>query len=141
MKALVLAVILLLVLPLNAAGENPTPYIEIQQPEDGSVVGTETILVVYAEGEGLKNPSFSISGENAGIAGPLAGCIFETQEMENATDGITGMYCKQKIDISGFEGQKVEIGVSVDTYTGTVRDIVGVYVSGEAFRGLEDSTV
>ncbi len=135
MKALVLAVILLMSLPLNATGKNPTPYIEIQQPEDGSVVGTETTLVVYAEGVGLHDPSVSISGYGLDISLPIGGCKIKEA---NNTDGTEYMYCKTKLDLKDFEDEKVEITVAVGTDTvGYVRDSVGVYVSGEAFGDAE----
>ena len=131
----VIAMLLVSAVPTasGAAGEHTVPYIEIKHPQDGSTVGTEDVLVVVAEGKDLHSPSFSIEGEHKAFGGPLQGCIFEvpaSPEGEEVTEQTMKMYCKQKLNLDSFEGEKVKISVSVKEETGTLTDSVGVYVSG-----------
>ena len=136
-----IAVLLLTAIPAPAgATSNETiPYIDIEYPTDGSTVGTQETLVVVAEGYGLQNPSFSVSGENVGFAGPLTTCYFTTPMGEEipVEEGIGGygpgpirMYCKQPLNLQSFEGENIKVSVSVYEQTGRLTDSVGLYVSG-----------
>jgi hypothetical protein len=134
--------LLLLVLPICASGEATIPYVNIKEPLDGQTVPETTELVVVAEGYDLRNPTVSISGVNTGIAFPLQGCVYTKTEITNESvePGVeypvseyppTQMYCKTKIDLSGFSGQKVKLSVSVTESGRTLTDSVGLYVSGQ----------
>ncbi len=108
------------------------PYIEIIQPEDGSNVGTEETLVVFAEGINLRNPTFSVEGEHMGFAGPLTGCFFEsTTDEESAENEIMRMHCKQQLNLQSFENQKIKVSVNVDENSNQLTNSVGLYVSGD----------
>ena len=123
-----IAILLLTVLPSYAAGETTIPYIEIQSPADGQTVGNTVNLVVVAKGYDLKDPVVSISGEQMGIGFPLNDCIYEASPEEG---GLIGMYCNTEIDLGGFEGQNVRLGVTVTENQEALTDSVGLFVSGQ----------
>jgi hypothetical protein len=125
-----MAMLIAVAIPSSAASETASPYIEIEQPVDGSTVGTNEVLVVVAEGTDLRGPTFSIEGEQIGVGGPLTGCIFEGP----VDGGSERMYCKYALDLSAFDGQKVRLSVSVQDVQGDaiqlLTDSVGLLVSG-----------
>ena len=123
--AIIITMLLLTAIPSGATGEETIPYIEIQYPEDGSTIETKETIVVVAEGYSLKNPRFSITGEGMGSIGPLTECTFKTME-----NGLTRMNCKQELDFTPFEEQKVKLLVYVSEGNTTLTDSVGLYVSG-----------
>lgn len=133
--------LLLLVLPLCASGEATIPYIKIKAPTDGQMVGETTELVVVAEGYDLLDPTVSISGEHAGIAFPLQGCVFskpamplegeENPEYPGPEYPPMQMFCRTDIDLGGFSGEKIKLSVSVAEREGKLADGVGLYVSGQ----------
>jgi hypothetical protein len=137
--AIIMAMLLAAAIPSGATSGGTIPYIEIEYPQDGSNVGTQETLAVHAEGSGLHSPWLSVWGENIGFEGPLEGCIFSPtypptpagEEPINTSIETMEMYCKQRLDLSSFEGQKVRVSVSVKEETGLLTDSVGLYVSGD----------
>lgn len=134
LAAILLFLMAMSVLPLGALGKTTTPYIEIQEPKDGTTVGTETTLVVVAEGYDLNNPFVTIQGEGIGVEFPLEDCVF-SQQVETSDNLIYGpekMYCKTKINLNAFEGEKIKLSVSVRENSGHLVDSVGLFVSGQS---------
>ena len=121
-------ILLLLISPSYAASEATIPYIEIKNPTDGETVDPATNLVVVAEGYELRNPFVSITGEYVGTVFPLKECIYEATPEPGMP---IKMYCNAEIDLSGFENQKIRLGVSVIEGEGTLTDSVGLFVSGQ----------
>ena len=102
------------------------PYIEIVSPNDGSEVGKTALLKVVAEGRYPENPVLSIEGENTGVGYPLTGCTYSKKEGTNTTK----LQCEKKIDLSGFLNQRVDLKVVAQDKGKTLKDSVGLFVSG-----------
>jgi hypothetical protein len=125
-----LAMLLVATISSGASSEDPIPYIKIEHPKDGSTVGTSVTLEAVAEGKDLRDPRYSIEGENIGYLGPLTDCVFSVSNGEDTNQGYMKMYCKQQLNLESFQEQNVRLSVSVEESSGILRDSVGLLVSG-----------
>ncbi len=133
--ALLIAILLLVILPLSAFGQDTNPDIEIKKPIDGSTVGPITTLEVYAEGHDLENPHATIYSEDSNAA---VGIPLTCQYSEETGTGFMTMKCDQELKLKGFTGKNIVLTASVEEGSEgeTIRDKVGLFVSEESAQGL-----
>ncbi|HZX20107.1 MAG TPA: hypothetical protein VFF13_03780 [archaeon] len=120
-------VLLISLSSLSAASEDNVPYVDIANPVDGSTVSNIVAIKFNAVGKALKNPFLAIEGSSVGQEFPVKNCTTSVEDGSN----IQYMSCSYDWNSKGFEGQKIRISASVDSSSGTVRDSVGVLVSGK----------